>query len=62
MSQPGIYSLFLNQPVFLESKIFNFKIHLFSFLNTKQTNGIFSNKARENSDLAKIVSDLRVCL
>ena len=32
-----------------------FKIHLFSILNTKQTNdGIFSNKAGENFNLAKI--------
>ena len=38
-------SLFLNQSVFQENKIFNFKIHLFSILNTKNTNsGIFSNK------------------
>ena len=28
------YSLFLNQPGFLENKIRNFKIHLFSILNT----------------------------
>ena len=43
------YSLFLNQPVFYENKFCNLKIHLFSILNTKQTNdGIFSNKAGEN--------------
>ena len=30
------YSLFLNQPVFQENKIYNFKIYLCSFLNTKQ--------------------------
>ena len=36
------YSLFLHQPVFQENKIYNFNIHLFSYLNTKQTNdGIF---------------------
>ena len=30
--------------VFQENKFWNFKIHLFSILNTKQTNdGIFSN-------------------
>ena len=45
MPQPGTV-LFLNQPVFQENKIYNFKIHLISFLNTKQTNdGIFFNKA-----------------
>ena len=36
------YSLFLNQPIFEENKFCNFKIHLFSILNIKQTNyGIF---------------------
>ena len=36
------HSLFLNQPVFQENQIYNFKFHLFSFLNTKQANyGIF---------------------
>ena len=45
----------LNQPVFQEYKIHNFKIHFFSFLNTKQTNeGIFSNMTRKNFNLAKI--------
>ena len=49
------YSLFLNQPVFQENKIYNFRIHLFSFLNTKQTDdGIASNKNGENFNLAKI--------
>ena len=32
MPRPG--SLFLNQPVFQENQIYNFKIHLFLFLNT----------------------------
>ena len=51
----GWYSLFLNQPVFQENKICNFKISLFSILNTKETNNvIFSNKAGENFNLAKI--------
>ena len=37
-----MYSLFLSRPVFQENKIYNFKIHVISFLNTKQTNdGIF---------------------
>ena len=40
------YSLFLTESVFQENKIYNFQIHLFSFLNTKQTiDGIFLNKA-----------------
>ena len=30
------YSWFLNQPVFQENKICNFKIHLFSILNNEQ--------------------------
>ena len=39
------------------------RIHLFSILNTKQTNdGIFSNKAMENFDLAKIVLNARIRL
>ena len=42
------YSLILCQPAFQENKIYNFKIHLFSSLNTKQTSdGIFSNKTGE---------------
>ena len=36
------YSLFLNQPVFQENKIYSFTVHLFSFLNSKQTSdGVF---------------------
>ena len=36
------YSLFLNQPVFQEDKVYNFKFNLLSFLDTKQKNdGIF---------------------
>ena len=57
------YSLFLNQPVFRENKIFNFKIHLFSFFTTKQTNDdIFLKKTRENFDLTKIFWNVRVPL
>ena len=57
------YSLFLNQPVFQENKIYNFEIHLFSFLNTKQTNdGIFSNKTWENFNMVKIFWNVRVRL
>ena len=56
-------SLVLNQPVFKENKFCNFKIQLFSILNTKQTNdGIFSNKAGENFNLAKKFLYVRVRL
>ena len=49
------YSFFLKQPVFQENKICNFKIHLFSVLNSKQTSdGVFPNKTGENFNLAKI--------
>ena len=50
---------------------YNFKIHLFSFLSTKQINdgifsnktgGIFSNKTGENVNLAKIFWNVRVRL
>ena len=48
-------SLFLNQSVFKETKICNFKIHLFLILNSKQTNdGIFSNNAGEKLNFTKI--------
>ena len=41
----ALYSLFLNQPAFEENKLSSFKIHLFSILNTKQTNdGIFRTR------------------
>ena len=40
---------------FFKNKFCSFKIHLFSVLNTKQTNdGIFSSNAGENFTLAKI--------
>ena len=62
MPQPGTV-LFLNQPVFQENKIYNFKIHLISFLNTKQTNdGIFLNNAGQNFNLANIFWNVRVRL
>ena len=57
------YSLFLNQPVFQENKIYDFKIHLSSFLNTKQTNdAIFLNTTRDNFNLAKMFWNVRVRL
>ena len=53
----------VNQTVFQENKIYNFKIHLSSFLNGKQTNdGIFWNKTGEISNLAKTFWNLRVRL
>ena len=40
---------------FLRKQILQFEINLFSILNTNQTNdGIFSNKAEDNLNLAKI--------
>ena len=49
------HSLFLNQPVFQENKIYTFKIHLFSFFNTNQANDDISlNKTGENFNLTKI--------
>ena len=54
MSQPGTVC-FSNQPVSLGNKTCSFKIHLFSILNTNQSNdGIFSSKAEKNFNLAKI--------
>ena len=58
-----VYSIQFVQPVFQEYKIYNFKIHLFSFLNIKQTNdGIFLNKAGENFNLTKLFWSVRVRL
>ena len=50
--------------VFKSTNVFyNFKIHLFSFWNTKQTNdGIFSNITGENFNLAKNFWNVRVRL
>ena len=57
------YSLFLNQLVFQENKIYNFKINLFSFLNAKQTNdGIFLDLTVEKFYLGKIFWKMRVRL
>ena len=53
MKRDSLVQLFLNQPVFKENFLI-LKIHLFSILNTKQTNdGVFSNKAGENFNMAK---------
>ena len=63
MKRRSLVQFVFKQPVFQENKIYNFKIHLFSFLNTKQTNdGIFLNKAGENFNLAKIFWNVRVQL
>ena len=60
MKRDSLVQLFLNQPVFKENFLI-LKIHLFSILNTKQTNdGVFSNKAGENFNLAKIFLNVRV--
>ena len=57
------YSLFLNQPVFQENKIYTFKIHLFSFSNKKQINDcVFSNMIGKNFNLAKNFWNVRVRL
>ena len=63
MKRHSLVYLFLNQPVFQENKIYNSKIHLISFLNTKQTNdGIFLNNAGQNFNLANIFWNVRVRL
>ena len=55
MPQPGT--------VYFENKFFNFKIHLYSILNIKQTtDSIYSNKAGESFNLEKIFLDVRVRL
>ena len=63
MNVTAWYSLFLNQPVFQENKIYNFKINLFSFLNTKETSdAIFLNTTGDNFNLAKLFWNVRVRL
>ena len=55
-----IYNFKIHLFSFLNT-IYNFKIHLFSFINTKQTNdGIFLNKIGENFNLAKIFWNVTV--
>ena len=57
------YSLILNQSIFSENKFCNFKIHLFSIFNTRETNdGIFLNKAGENINLANMFLNVRALL
>ena len=63
MKLHSLVHLFLNQPVFQENKIYNFKVHLFSFLNSKQKNDcIYFFNAEENFSLVKIFWNLRVQL
>ena len=53
----------LAQFVSKENKIYNYKIHLLSFLNAKQTNdGICLNKTGEYFNLANISGNVRVRL
>ena len=57
--------LSLNQSVFQENKIYDFKIqiHSFSFLNTKQTNdAIFLKTTGNNFNLVNIFWNVRVRL
>ena len=54
MKRHNLVKFVFKSAVFQVNKICNFKINLFSFLKTKQTNyGIFLNKADENFNLAK---------
>ena len=54
MERHSLVQFVFNQPAFQENKICNFKIHLFLILNNKQTNpDIFSNKTRDNFNLAE---------
>ena len=63
MKRHSLVQFVFKTACFQENKICNFKIHLFSILNTKQTNDdIFSNKTGENFDLAKIFWNVRVRL
>ena len=55
MKRHNLVQFVFKSACFSRNKIYNFKIHLFSFLNTKQTNdGIFLKKTVENFNLAKI--------
>ena len=61
MKRHSLVQFDLNQPVFQEIEICNYKIHLLSFLNTRQTNhGIFLSKAGENFNLAKMFWKVKV--
>ena len=44
MNVTAWYSLFLNKPVFQENKVYNFKIYVFSFWNTKQMMVFFQTR------------------
>ena len=59
----SLVQLVFKSACFLRKQICNIKIHLFSILNSKQTNdGIFSNEAGESFNLAKIFLNVRVRL
>ena len=63
MKRHNLVQFVFKSAFFQENKIYNFKIHSFSFLNTKQTNDcIFLNKTGENFNLAKIFWNVRVQL
>ena len=60
MKRHSLVQFVFKSACFLRKKFLQFKIHLFSILSTKQTNdGIFSNKAGENFNLAKTFLDVR---
>ena len=63
MKRHSLVQFVFKSASFLRKEICNIKIHLFSILNTKQTNdGTFSNKVGENVNLAKIFLKVRVQL
>ena len=62
MKRRSLIQFVFKSACFLRKQFF-LKIHLFSILNTRQTNaGTFSNKAGENFNLANIFLDMRVRL
>ena len=63
MKRHSLVPFIFKSACLLRINFYNFKIHLFSILNTKQTNDcIFSNKAGENFNLAKIFLNVGVQL
>ena len=63
MKRHNLVQVIFKSACFSGKQNVQFKINLFSFLNTKQTNnGIFLNKTGENFNLAKTFWNLRVWL
>ena len=63
MKRHSLVQFAFKSTCFLSKQIFQFKIHLFSILNTKQANdGIFSNRTKENFNFAKTFLNVRVRL